>query len=92
MTYARVGWCLVLVLCFWPLALGYVLRLIFGGLAAGAAHVATHLKYMAMPFVYALKRAKGFRRIAGAWVKPRPENHRRGPASLGSYRKLRGRP
>ena len=71
------GWALALAPLGLLFAVGYVLRLVFGGLAAGAAHVATHLRYMALPFAYAIKRAKGFRRIHGAWVKPRPANHRK---------------
>jgi len=74
----RAWWWLAVVVTLPLLAVGYVLRLAFGGLAAGAAHVVARLKYMAMPTAYSLRRAQGFNRICGAWVKPRPANHRRG--------------
>lgn len=67
----QLAWALVLIPAGCLFALGDVVRLVFGGIAAGAAHVASHLRFLAMPFTYALRRAKGFRRIHGAWVKPR---------------------
>ena len=70
------GWAFALVPTGVLFLVAYVCRLIFGGVAAGAGHVATHLRFAAMPFAYCLKRAKGFRRIHGAWVKPRPTNRR----------------
>lgn len=83
------AWALLLVPLFVPLAVGYVLRLTFGGLAAGAGFVAGNLRWLAMPFAYTLKRAKGFHRIHGAWVKPRAPNVRH--VSAGAYRYTNGR-
>lgn len=73
----RTWWWAAVVATLPMLALGYVLRLALGGIAAGTGHVAARLKYMAMPTAYSLRRAQGFNRICGAWVKPRPKNRRR---------------
>jgi hypothetical protein len=84
----RLWWALATLPLLLLFAVGYVLRLVFGSIAAASTFVVQNLRWLAIPFAYSLKRAQGFQRIHAAWVKPSQPNRR--AADRVTYVKRRG--